>query len=248
MKKLFLAVAVLATSLSASALTGFAFDPTTNPAANLVAGTLNSSIVWSPATMTAASDAITLTTGVTGSTLTINDVTFTLTGTSGSPLKVYPQYVRVNTAAKMNLTIPTVAGQSVTIVFGNSDAVDAAGAQAVTGADVSSITVLDQANGQTQTVTLKATGSVITLPALINKLSFISILPGLPQAIKETISSKLLSKVNGELANPTNLDVEIYNVLGAKVLTSKAPSISISSLADGVYVAKTAQGTLKFVK
>lgn len=69
-----------------------------------------------------------------------------------------------------------------------------------------------------------------------------------PVAVSDAIASSLLSKVGNDLVNPTNLEVEVYSVLGAKVLTSSAASISVSGLASGVYVAKTAEGTLKFIK
>jgi hypothetical protein len=36
--------------------------------------------------------------------------------------------------------------------------------------------------------------------------------------------------------------------MGAKVLTSAQTSIDISNLASGVYIAKTATGSMKFVK
>jgi hypothetical protein len=70
----------------------------------------------------------------------------------------------------------------------------------------------------------------------------------LTAASSDAISSSLLKKVADELVNPTNLEVEVYSVSGVKVLTSSEASISISGLANGAYIAKTAEGTLKFVK
>lgn len=69
-----------------------------------------------------------------------------------------------------------------------------------------------------------------------------------PASSKDAIASDLLKKVGSELVNPTNLDVEVYSVSGVKVLSSSAASISVSGLANGAYIAKTAEGTLKFVK
>jgi len=50
------------------------------------------------------------------------------------------------------------------------------------------------------------------------------------------------------LVNPTALSVEVYSVTGVKALTSNKTSINVSALPLGVYVAKTAKGTLKFIK
>ncbi len=66
--------------------------------------------------------------------------------------------------------------------------------------------------------------------------------------IKDAISSDLLKKVGNELVNPTNLEVTVIGVGGAKVLTSSEASINLSGLAAGQYVAVTAQGSLKFIK
>ncbi|MBN1463041.1 MAG: hypothetical protein JXK08_09710 [Flavobacteriaceae bacterium] len=70
----------------------------------------------------------------------------------------------------------------------------------------------------------------------------------LTASVNDAIASELLKKVANELVNPTNLEVEVYSVAGVKVLSSSAASISVSGLANGAYIAKTAEGTLKFVK
>ncbi|MDD3319827.1 MAG: hypothetical protein PHS59_00070 [Paludibacter sp.] len=61
------------------------------------------------------------------------------------------------------------------------------------------------------------------------------------------LAASLLNKVGNELVNPTNLEVEVYNTLGARVISSKETSIPVTGLANGVYVAKTTKGYLKFV-
>ena len=66
--------------------------------------------------------------------------------------------------------------------------------------------------------------------------------------IKDAISSDLLKKAGDALVNPTALSVEVYSVTGVKALTSNKTSINVSALPLGVYVAKTAKGTLKFIK
>lgn len=91
-----------------------------------------------------------------------------------------------------------------------------------------------------------ATGSIeIYITNSIIKTVVINDVPG---SSSNAIASSLLSKVNQELVNPTNLEVEVYSVSGVKVLSSSAASISVSGLANGAYIAKTAEGTLKFVK
>ncbi len=72
--------------------------------------------------------------------------------------------------------------------------------------------------------------------------------PGDPTSSSDAIAADVLSKVGNDLVNPTNLEVTVISVAGGKVLTSSASSISVAGLASGVYVAVTAEGTLKFVK
>lgn len=62
--------------------------------------------------------------------------------------------------------------------------------------------------------------------------------------INDAISSDLLKKANNELVNPTNLSVEIYTVAGVKVMSSTKSNINLSGLAAGMYIAKTAQGNI----
>lgn len=70
---------------------------------------------------------------------------------------------------------------------------------------------------------------------------------GYVAASKDAISSDLLKLAGETLVNPTNLAVEVYSVAGVKVLSSSDASINVSGL-SGAFVAKTAEGTLKFVK
>lgn len=64
---------------------------------------------------------------------------------------------------------------------------------------------------------------------------------------KDAISSDLLSKKGDVLENNVG-EVKIVSALGATVLSSSDASINISGLSSGVYVAVTEKGTLKFVK
>lgn len=69
---------------------------------------------------------------------------------------------------------------------------------------------------------------------------------GVSSAIQSVVPNNLLNKKGTELVNPTNLEVEVYNTLGARILNSKESSINLSGLTKGVYVAKTNAGVLKF--
>ncbi len=71
---------------------------------------------------------------------------------------------------------------------------------------------------------------------------------GTASAVKSVISNNLLKRLGNNLVNPTNLEVEVYNTLGARILNSKESSINLSGLTKGVYVAKTNAGVLKFIK
>lgn len=70
---------------------------------------------------------------------------------------------------------------------------------------------------------------------------------GVLSAIPSVVPNSLLNKKGNELVNPTNLDVEIYNTVGTRILSSKNANINLSGLNKGVYVAKTNAGVLKFV-
>jgi hypothetical protein len=66
--------------------------------------------------------------------------------------------------------------------------------------------------------------------------------------VSETQTASNLKKAGDTLINEEGQEVEIYTVLGTKVLSSTETSIDISALANGVYIAKTPTGSLKFVK
>lgn len=63
----------------------------------------------------------------------------------------------------------------------------------------------------------------------------------------DAISSGLLKKVGDVLENKNNLDVTVVS-LGGATFTSSESEINISALPAGVYVASTKEGSLKFVK
>jgi len=65
---------------------------------------------------------------------------------------------------------------------------------------------------------------------------------------RDAIPLYLLSKVGEVLLNPSDLEVEIYSDKGYKILTTTDPSIGISGLPNGEYIAKTTKGTLKFIR
>lgn len=69
----------------------------------------------------------------------------------------------------------------------------------------------------------------------------------IPAGVKQ-VSADLLAKQGDALVNPTGLAVDIYSVMGAVVVKSSDALISLTSLPKGVYVAKTSEGILKFIK
>lgn len=102
---------------------------------------------------------------------------------------------------------------------------------------------------QNGTVEFIATGSTMEVKtdgtkARISKIEVIS-----AASDNNAISKDLLYKAAGEeLVNTTGLEVSIYTVSGVKVLTSSEAAINISGLQSGAYVASTEKGFLKFVK
>lgn len=69
-----------------------------------------------------------------------------------------------------------------------------------------------------------------------------------PTIINENVAAVAIKKVGNQIQNDKAASVEIYTVLGAKVLVSSETSIDISGLASGVYIARTSSGSLKFIK
>lgn len=70
-----------------------------------------------------------------------------------------------------------------------------------------------------------------------------------PAAINEVASSKVtVKKVGNQLQNEQAEQVQIYTVLGSKIMSSSETTIDISGLANGVYIARTVNGSLKFIK
>jgi len=66
--------------------------------------------------------------------------------------------------------------------------------------------------------------------------------------VNESTTEVALKKVGEQLQNDEAEEVEVYTVLGAKVLSSSKTAIDISGLASGVYIAKTPTGSMKFIK
>ncbi len=262
MKKLLLSVAVLATTvLTASAATGFELNSVTYPGAvdngsgSYTTSTnitdLGAGITVNP---TASAAELSLAAGsfITAATnFKISDISFSAAsanagGSARTSWKIYPNYVAANTGSGTpTAVIPTTSGEVLTVILGNSAT---AITYDITGATPASIASPSQASGaDPATYTLTATGTevVISLP---NKARVYAIKGATFASVKNAISAELLNKAGNELVNPTNLDVTIYAVGGAKVLKSSEASINLSGLASGQYVAVTAQGNLKFIK
>jgi hypothetical protein len=71
---------------------------------------------------------------------------------------------------------------------------------------------------------------------------------GVATSIQSVVPSEILKKVGNKLVNSTAVEVQVYNTLGARILSSKDASINLSGLTKGVYIAKTNFGVLKFAK
>jgi len=67
-------------------------------------------------------------------------------------------------------------------------------------------------------------------------------------AAVQQVSADLLAKQGDALVNPTGLEVEVLSVTGTSVLKSSDLTISLATLPKGIYIAKTSEGTLKFIK
>lgn len=258
MKKLFLAVALVAASMSASAITGFTLN-TNYPAAKLSGSTyslsenvtdLNSNITVTPATSDC--DLILPTDKLPTFVLNfkISDVSFSASGPTGTSSarttwKIYPNYVACNSGSGTpTVDIPTSSGDKVSLILGNStSAGGTAISYSITGADVSTVSVDAQAQ---KTVVLTATGAISI--TLANKARVYAVVNGVLAATNDAISSDLLSLNGSNLVNDTNLKLDVYTVTGIKVLSSSESTVSVDALPAGAYVVATEKGTLKFVK
>ncbi len=76
----------------------------------------------------------------------------------------------------------------------------------------------------------------------------IEVRPYTPTLIVDKKAAVSLLKAGNQIINTAAETVEIYTILGAKVLGSSETAIDITGLASGVYIAKTATGSMKFVK
>jgi hypothetical protein len=249
MKKLLLSVAVLATAaLTVNAAViydgaNFAFDETGNttvqgPAASLV--TVNSTL-----TVNGADAQFTTINGGEEASVTFSS-NFYVSYTNSNPNKKY-----VKIAKNGNIQYEgkdfyfNFSGLAAGDVITFTDNGGAANAGFYQDGSETPITL----SAQNGTVQFTATGSTMTVKtdgtkARISKIET----TGAGAGTNDAISSELLNKAGNQLVNPTNLEVTIYSVGGAKVLKSSEASINLSGLASGQYVAVTAQGSLKFIK
>lgn len=250
MKKLFLAVALVAASLSANAVgldfTGGGVTVATTGATPV----LPSSFTLSNATSAVNGTAIEVSVGATANgsiTLGASGVSFAYNNTTAAAkivFKFYDTYFQPN-GTNCVLNIATQVGDVV--VISTKSYSSGAATLAITGADKSAATLLAST---AETLTLTATGTQIAITNTANKYQVTKIsINGAATVTNATdaISSKLLRKAGDVLANPTNLDVTITSIGGAS-FTSSASDINISALPAGVYVASTKEGSLKFIK
>lgn len=241
MKKLFLAVALVAASLSVNA-TSFGVASLADFNSKYTAVGDATVQEEDDATTKAFKDAQMM---YASGSYTINGISFSGGSTTAGSVqwKVYSNYIQPNGAGRV-ITIPTNVGDVVNIVV--KDAFDFANST-VTGGTSTSTSVVA---GGTFSLTANSTSVTITsvtVGSTTYKPKFMSV-NVTTTGIKDAISSDLLNKAGDALVNPTALSVEVYSVTGVKILTSNKTSINVSELPTGVYVAKTDKGVLKFIK
>lgn len=133
--------------------------------------------------------------------------------------------------------------------------VNSSGAVVATG---TTSAVSSGSNPYAELVTINYTGAATRLTiyptyALNQNISClyiyaIKVVDSPPTDIQENQVTAPLKKVGNQIQNEEAASVEIYTVLGAKVLASSETSIDIAGLASGVYIARTSTGSLKFIK
>lgn len=250
MKKLFLAVALIATTFTANAVdkdwnfSTWALQPLGYPAAYTIVDEL---MLCNPT--------VSPTFGVIdGSNKTIDAVAYTqrfkMGGAGGVVAPTYKPVQRTiafNVAGNSTIKVGFVTGstgasRSVLITDG-TNLIATAAESLNTGISCNASYV-----GPAATIYIYGDASINIFDIQATNVTTASVTSPLASGINEAAASDVLSKVGDNLVNPSNLEVSVYTVLGAKVLTSSAASISVSGLANGVYVATTAEGTLKFIK
>ncbi|MDR3704523.1 MAG: hypothetical protein P4L28_01285 [Paludibacteraceae bacterium] len=268
MKKLFLAVALVAASLSAGALT----SPTyTFFAPNSV--TENGTAVTADVTLTSGNSATFVSTATGGS----GTLTYVTTSTSApsynykttnSAFHIYGNagttsadsvqlYSRFTIPNKSTFTLGafTTTGGNLTVHYAPNGTttrgitVSVNGTVVLTSAPASYTTKYEYVSASTPLAAGTYAAGTVVITGYTNTILLYGIdIDGVTLGIKDAISSDILKKTGDALVNPTALSVDVYSVTGVKALTSNKTSINVSALPQGVYVAKTAKGTLKFIK
>lgn len=231
MKKLFLAVAVLATSVFVA-----------NAAHNTCS------------TGTAVAET---TDAVTGK-VTEDGIEITYQSVEGKKFKYEPTagVDAPATAGRLNFggsgstaKFTAVVGDEITVIIASGG--DNAGLTRgfdVAGGDVTEVMAAAGKNEPT-VCSFNATATEITLTVKGGGMYIYDVyINEAPASDNNAISKDLLYKAGEELVNTTGLEVSIYTVSGVKVLTSSEAAINISGLQSGAYVASTEKGFLKFVK
>ncbi len=264
MKKLFLAVALVAATISVQATDWAwadqaAFDALSLPVADSTSTTVNGltyadlsgskDFSWSVASSTGA--------------VTVGDKSFTgyiktnaasyasvAAGVDVDPFSYKNLYFEFNVTAASTISVYAKSGSSENRVLYILDVTN--------NVILNSTDYTLPSDGTKKQITATTSGAckvVVAGGATVGTLgdgtggsiSVYGISYGPATAVKDAISSDLLKLAGDVLVNPTNLEVEVYSVAGVKVLSSSDASINVSAL-SGAFVAKTAEGTLKFVK
>lgn len=245
MKKLFLGVVALAATLSANAIVGFNYSTTsmyTIPATTIFTDLNNCSLLetTAPTSPNVTGKNSINATAAGAASFSMGGVVWSYTAiAAGNTIaKQYQNYVQPNGDGR-TLTIPTVAGNVVTIMVPEA-------AAGVTVGGVDGMTSIDLAVGAN---TITATGSSVTLTiTATSKPKFAAVFTSASAGVSSATANKSGVSLQGDvLVNPSNLNVTVYNMAGAKVLSSSAASINVSAL-KGAFVATTVNGSVKFAK
>jgi len=198
--------------------------------------------------LTIGTDGTVLWTGLTASAKTIDGVSYTTrlqTGGGGAP--VAPSKIPITRYLSLN-----VSGASTINVGMISSSSSATRTLIIVNADQSVLDSIVNISGTAAaTYTYNYTGGASTI-YLYSRASginyyYISATNVVLAGVNQVLSDKGISYNGSEISNKNGLDIEVYNVVGKKVASSKT-AISTANLQKGVYVVRAVgtSATLKF--
>jgi hypothetical protein len=120
---------------------------------------------------------------------------------------------------------------------------------------VTSSAVSSSNNSYAEVLTVSYTGGATKLtiyPTFSNTaylyIYAIDVVESTTTDIQEHSNDINIKQAGNILENSDGENIEIYTITGNKVLSSNQTSIDLSNLSGGVYIAKTAKGSIKFIR